>query len=120
MSTPSSIVDIATTHLLTPSSNIRHSRMNSWSKGSTVKQSFTCDITAKSGTWHLCGPGSIGKQEEALNILKAGTEVNLTSFLLHFAHAEAQEGRKKYGEVTATFASFLTTYMSNSKSLRVE
>lgn len=46
---------------------------------------------------------SIGKQEEALNILKAGMEANPTSFLLHFAYAEAQEGRKEYGEVTAAF-----------------
>jgi cleavage stimulation factor subunit 3 len=52
---------------------------------------------------------SIGKQEEALNILKAGMEANPTSFLLHFAYAEAQEGRKEYGEVTATFDKLLDT-----------
>jgi len=52
---------------------------------------------------------SIGKQEEALNILKAGMEANPTSFLLHFAYAEAQEGRKEYGEVAATFDKLLDT-----------
>lgn len=52
---------------------------------------------------------SIGKQDEALNILKAGMEANPTSFLLHFAYAEAQEGRKEYGEVTATFDKLLDT-----------
>ncbi|KIK92794.1 hypothetical protein PAXRUDRAFT_829635 [Paxillus rubicundulus Ve08.2h10] len=52
---------------------------------------------------------SIGKQEEALNILKAGMEANPSSFLLHFAFAEAQEGRKEQGEVTATFDKFLDT-----------
>lgn len=52
---------------------------------------------------------SIGKQEEALNVLKAGMEANPTSFLLHFAYAEAQEGRKEYGEVTATFDKLLDT-----------
>ncbi|KIJ12905.1 hypothetical protein PAXINDRAFT_117668 [Paxillus involutus ATCC 200175] len=52
---------------------------------------------------------SIGKQEEALNVLKAGMEANPSSFLLHFAYAEAQEGRKEQGEVTATFDKFLDT-----------
>lgn len=46
---------------------------------------------------------SIGKQEEALNILKAGMEANPTSFLLHFAYAEMQESRKEFAEVNATF-----------------
>ncbi|KAI6040984.1 hypothetical protein EDC04DRAFT_2989123 [Pisolithus marmoratus] len=46
---------------------------------------------------------SIGKQEEALNILKAGMEANPTSFLLHFAYAEMQESRKEHTEVHATF-----------------
>ena len=31
---------------------------------------------------------SVGKQDEALNILKADMEVNPTSFLLHFTYAE--------------------------------
>lgn len=50
---------------------------------------------------------SIGKPEEALNILKAGMEANPTSFLLHFAYAEVQEARKEFGEVNATFDKIL-------------
>lgn len=60
---------------------------------------------------------SIGKQEEALNILKAGMEANPTSFLLHFAYAEAQEGRKEYGEVTATFDKLLDTLRAELEEL---
>ncbi|KAG6336073.1 hypothetical protein ID866_3020 [Astraeus odoratus] len=46
---------------------------------------------------------TVGKQEEALNILKAGMEANPASFLLHFAYAEMQEARKEYAEVNTTF-----------------
>lgn len=60
---------------------------------------------------------SIGKQEEALNILKAGMEANPTSFLLHFAYAEAQEGRKEYAEVTATFDKLLDTLRAELEEL---
>lgn len=50
---------------------------------------------------------SVGKTEEALNILKSGMEANPTSFLLHFAYCELQESRKEHAEVTATFDKFL-------------
>ena len=50
---------------------------------------------------------SVGKQEEALNILKAGMEANPTSFLLHFAYAEMQEARKEYAEVNNAFDKLL-------------
>jgi len=50
---------------------------------------------------------SVGKTEEALNILKSGMEANSTSFLLHFAYCELQESRKEHAEVTATFDKFL-------------
>jgi len=49
----------------------------------------------------------VGKQEEALNTLKAGMEVNPTSFLLHFAYAEMQEARKEYTEVNNAFDKML-------------
>lgn len=60
---------------------------------------------------------SIGKQDEALNILKAGMEANSTSFLLHFAYAEAQEGRKEHGEVTATFDKLLDSLRAELEEL---
>jgi cleavage stimulation factor subunit 3 len=50
---------------------------------------------------------SVGKPEEALNILKSGMEANSTSFLLHFAYCELQESRKEHAEVTTTFDKFL-------------
>ncbi|PBK72172.1 Suf-domain-containing protein [Armillaria solidipes] len=50
---------------------------------------------------------SIGKNEEAMSILKNGREANPLSFLLTFAYAEALEANKKYDEVKTTFDTFL-------------
>ncbi|KIO06747.1 hypothetical protein M404DRAFT_998863 [Pisolithus tinctorius Marx 270] len=64
-----------------------------------IRMRFYSEIWYMAFVW----TNSIGKQEEALNILKAGIEANPTSFLLNFAYAELQEGRKEYAEVNATF-----------------
>ncbi|KAK0184254.1 hypothetical protein F5146DRAFT_938870 [Armillaria mellea] len=50
---------------------------------------------------------SIGKNEEALSVLKNGREANPLSFLLTFAYAEALEANKKYDDVKTTFDTFL-------------
>lgn len=62
---------------------------------------------------------SMGKPEEALNILKSGMEANPTSFLLHFAYCELQESRKEHAEVTATFDKFLDILRAELDELEI-
>ncbi|KAI0002909.1 hypothetical protein BJV74DRAFT_814041 [Russula compacta] len=50
---------------------------------------------------------SIGKTEEAINLLKAGIEANPMSFLLNFACAEALELQGNFEEVHKVFERFL-------------
>ncbi|KAI9512750.1 hypothetical protein F5148DRAFT_1161352 [Russula earlei] len=50
---------------------------------------------------------SIGKTEEAINLLKAGIEANPLSFLLNFACAEALEFQGNFEEVHKVFERFL-------------
>ncbi|KAA1478447.1 Suf-domain-containing protein [Dentipellis sp. KUC8613] len=50
---------------------------------------------------------SVGKSEEAVNILKAGIEANPSSFLLNFAYAETLEVNNAYAEVHAVYDKFL-------------
>ncbi|KAJ6613366.1 hypothetical protein B0H10DRAFT_2273893 [Mycena sp. CBHHK59/15] len=51
---------------------------------------------------------SIGKNDEALSILKAGLEANPASFLLTFAYAELLETKKEFTEVHAVFERFFS------------
>ncbi|KAN0098123.1 Suppressor of forked protein (Suf) domain containing protein [Tylopilus felleus] len=81
------------------------SRIQGVYRKAVIRMRYYSEIWYMAFVW----TASIGKQEEALNVLKAGMEANPTSFLLHFAYAEAQEGRKEYGEVTATFDKLLDT-----------
>ncbi|KAI0301886.1 hypothetical protein B0F90DRAFT_1716130 [Multifurca ochricompacta] len=50
---------------------------------------------------------SIGKTDEAINLLKAGIEANPMSFLLNFACAEALELQGNFEEVNKVFERFL-------------
>ena len=76
---------------------------------------------------------SIGKHDEAMSILRAGMEANpsrsgsfpkrlpilifIYSFILTFAYAEAQEIKKEYEDVHATFDKFLTTLQAQLERL---
>jgi cleavage stimulation factor subunit 3 len=76
---------------------------------------------------------SVGKQEEAISILKAGLEANPSryvadfliqftflisiSFLLTFAYAEALEVKKEFEEVHALYEKFLGTLRANLEQL---
>ncbi|KAF9236911.1 hypothetical protein BU15DRAFT_76511 [Melanogaster broomeanus] len=89
------------------------SRIQGVYRKAVIRMRYYSEIWYMAFVW----TGSIGKQEEALNILKAGMEANPTSFLLHFAYAEVQEGRKEYGEVTATFDKFLDALRADLEEL---
>ncbi|KAF8720570.1 hypothetical protein AX14_010937 [Amanita brunnescens Koide BX004] len=63
---------------------------------------------------------NIGRHDEALSILKAGMEANPTSFLLTFAYAEAQEAKKDYADVHATYERFLEILRGELEKLEQE
>ncbi|KAG2111422.1 hypothetical protein BD769DRAFT_1630282 [Suillus cothurnatus] len=81
------------------------SRIQGVYRKAAIRMRFYAEIWYMSFVW----TNSMGKPEEALNILKSGMEANPTSFLLllHFAYCELQESRKEHAEVTATFDKFL-------------
>ncbi|KAH9478817.1 mRNA 3'-end-processing protein RNA14 [Psilocybe cubensis] len=61
---------------------------------------------------------SIGKNNKALLILKAGLDANPSSFLLNFAYAEALEINKDHAEVHATYEKFLGILRANLDRLK--
>ncbi|KAH7916661.1 hypothetical protein BJ138DRAFT_1074533 [Hygrophoropsis aurantiaca] len=79
------------------------SRIQGVYRKAVIRMRYYSEIWYMAFVW----TNSVGKQEEAINILKAGMEANPTSFLLHFAYAEALEARKEYTEVAATFDKLL-------------
>ncbi|KAG0697093.1 hypothetical protein DFH29DRAFT_165718 [Suillus ampliporus] len=79
------------------------SRIQGVYRKAAIRMRFYAEIWYMAFVW----TNSVGKTEEALNILKSGMEANPTSFLLHFAYCELQESRKEHAEVTATFDKFL-------------
>ncbi|KAF8164707.1 hypothetical protein B0H34DRAFT_793176 [Crassisporium funariophilum] len=56
---------------------------------------------------------SVGKHDEAMSILKAGMEANPSSYLLTFAYVEAQETKKEFADVHATYEKFLEILRTN-------
>ncbi|KAI5120731.1 hypothetical protein M0805_006437 [Coniferiporia weirii] len=68
-----------------------------------VRMRFFSEIWFMAYTW----TAGVGRSEEALTILKAGVEANLTSFVLNFALAESLERAKNFAEVHTTFAKLL-------------
>ncbi|EJU00881.1 Suf-domain-containing protein [Dacryopinax primogenitus] len=61
---------------------------------------------------------SNSKIEEGAVLLRSGCEGNPTSFLLHFATAELEEGRKNYPAAHATFNNLITNLTSQVKQLQ--
>ncbi|KAF6748569.1 hypothetical protein DFP72DRAFT_1034925 [Ephemerocybe angulata] len=64
-----------------------------------IRMRFHSEIWYMAYAW----TSSVGKQDEAIAILKAGFEANPSSYLLAFAYAEAMELKKEYPEVHSTF-----------------
>ncbi|KAH7881852.1 hypothetical protein F5I97DRAFT_1818069 [Phlebopus sp. FC_14] len=89
------------------------SRIQGVYRKAVIRMRYYSEIWYMAFVW----TNSTGKQEEALNILKGGMEANPTSFLLHFAYAEMQEGRKEYAEVNATFDKFLDVLRANLEEI---
>ncbi|OAX32037.1 hypothetical protein K503DRAFT_777066 [Rhizopogon vinicolor AM-OR11-026] len=79
------------------------SRIQGVYRKAVILMRFYAEIWYMSFVW----TNSVGRTEQALNILKSGMEANPTSSLLHFAYCELQESRKEHAEVTATFDKFL-------------
>ncbi|KAH7918139.1 Suf-domain-containing protein [Leucogyrophana mollusca] len=79
------------------------SRIQGVYRKAVIRMRYYGEIWYMSFIW----TNSVGKQEDAVNILKAGMEANPTSFLLHFAYAEQMEVRGEHAEVIATFDKLL-------------
>ncbi|TFY78801.1 hypothetical protein EWM64_g5207 [Hericium alpestre] len=68
-----------------------------------VRMRFFGEIWYMAYVW----TNSVGKSDEAINLLKAGIEANPTSFVLNFAYAETLEINQQYAEVHALYEKFL-------------
>ncbi|KAI0052667.1 Suf-domain-containing protein [Auriscalpium vulgare] len=79
------------------------SRVQGVYRKAVIRMRFFGEIWYMAYVW----TNSIGKSEEAINILKAGIEANPTSFLLNFAYAEVLEVAQKHEEAHAVFEKFL-------------
>ncbi|KAF8905733.1 hypothetical protein CPB84DRAFT_1844737 [Gymnopilus junonius] len=78
-----------------------------------IRMRYYTEIWFMAYTW----TNSVGKQDEALSILKAGLEANPSSFLLTFAYAEALEVKKEYQEVHTLYEKFLNTLRAQLEEL---
>ncbi|KIM42654.1 hypothetical protein M413DRAFT_444338 [Hebeloma cylindrosporum] len=78
-----------------------------------IRMRYYTEIWFMAYTW----TSSVGKQDEAISILKAGLEANPSSFLLTFAYAEALEVKKEFEEVHALYDKFLGTLRANLEQL---
>ncbi|KAG6910176.1 hypothetical protein DXG01_012625 [Tephrocybe rancida] len=74
-------------------------RIQSVYRKAVIRMRYYTEIWFMAYTW----TNSVGKHEEALNILKAGMDANPSSFLLTFAYAEALESKKEFAEVHSQF-----------------
>ncbi|KDQ20470.1 hypothetical protein BOTBODRAFT_100538 [Botryobasidium botryosum FD-172 SS1] len=82
-----------------------HTRISGAYKKAVSRMRFFPEIWYMAFHWN----NSIGKTDEATSLLKQGMEANRSSFLLHFAFAELQEGQKNTAEVHTAFDSLLAT-----------
>ncbi|EIW81739.1 Suf-domain-containing protein [Coniophora puteana RWD-64-598 SS2] len=82
-------------------------------KKAVIRMRFFSEVWYMSFVW----TNSIGKHEEAVNILKAGIESNPRSFLLNFAYAEVLENREQYTEVAAIYDKLLELLRIELESL---
>ncbi|KAF8632394.1 hypothetical protein AX17_004835 [Amanita inopinata Kibby_2008] len=92
------------------------SRVQAVYRKAVIRMRYYSEIWFMAYNWMM----SVGRQEEALSMLKAGMEAIPTSFLLTFAHAETQETRKDYAEVHATYERFLEVLRAELERLEQE
>ncbi|EJD00731.1 Suf-domain-containing protein [Fomitiporia mediterranea MF3/22] len=78
-----------------------------------VRMRFFSEIWFMAYSW----TNSVGRTDEALQILKAGIEANATSFVLNFALAENMELAKNNAEVHATFTKLLQGVLQEIEAL---
>ncbi|TFK28593.1 mRNA 3'-end-processing protein RNA14 [Coprinopsis marcescibilis] len=78
-----------------------------------IRMRFYSEIWFMAYTWS----NSVGKNDEALAILKAGLEANPSSFLLTFAYAEAMELKKDYAEAHSAYDKLLTVLVKDLEAL---
>ncbi|KAF5371988.1 hypothetical protein D9615_008143 [Tricholomella constricta] len=92
------------------------SRIQGVYRKAVIRMRYYTEIWFMAYTWTM----SVGKQDEAMSILRAGIEANPSSFLLTFAYAEAQEARKEFADVHATFDKFLSVLRSKLEALEAQ
>ncbi|KAJ6615526.1 hypothetical protein B0H10DRAFT_2040864 [Mycena sp. CBHHK59/15] len=80
------------------------SRVQGVYRKAVIRMRYYPEIWFMAYTWTT----SIGKNDEALSILKAGLEANPASFLLTFAYAELLETKKEFTEVHTLFERFFS------------
>ncbi|KAI0059336.1 Suf-domain-containing protein [Artomyces pyxidatus] len=83
--------------------NILITRVQSVYRKAVIRMRFFGEIWYMAYMWMT----SVGKTEEAINLLKAGIEANPSSFLLNFAYAESLELNQQYAEVHTVFEKFI-------------
>ncbi|RDB20367.1 mRNA 3'-end-processing protein RNA14 [Hypsizygus marmoreus] len=89
------------------------SRIQGVYRKAVIRMRYYTEIWFMAYTWS----SSVGKHEEAMSILRAGMEANPTSFLLTFAYAEAQESKKEFQDVHATYDKFLSALRADLEVL---
>lgn len=88
-------------------------RMQGVYRKAVVRMRFFSEIWFMAYSW----TNGAGRPEEAQQILKFGIEANPSSFILNFAHAEAQELAKNYTEVHSTFTNLLQVVQKEVEEL---
>ncbi|EIM85352.1 Suf-domain-containing protein, partial [Stereum hirsutum FP-91666 SS1] len=92
------------------------SRVQSVYRKAMIRMRFFSEIWYMAYIW----THSVGKTEEALNLLRNGIEAIPSSFLLNFAYAEILEINGNYPEVHRTFDKFLDVLRPDLESLEAQ
>ncbi|KAJ3507883.1 hypothetical protein NLJ89_g6057 [Agrocybe chaxingu] len=85
------------------------SRLQGVYRKALIRMRYYTEIWFMAYTW----TNSVGKHDEALNIIKAGLDANPSSYLLTFAYAEALEIKKDIAAVHELYKKFLNTLQTN-------
>ncbi|KZV84585.1 hypothetical protein EXIGLDRAFT_624012 [Exidia glandulosa HHB12029] len=80
-----------------------HTRMQLLYRQAVVKMRFSPEIWYMAYSWTM----SIGKQDDAIALLKQGMQANPVSYLLTFAYAEIEEQLKNLEEVHTAYNTFI-------------
>ncbi|KAK1224668.1 mRNA 3'-end-processing protein rna14 [Marasmius sp. AFHP31] len=88
-------------------------RVQSAYRKAIIRMRFYPEIWFMAYNWMT----SVGKNDEAFTLLKAGLEANPDSYVLNFELAEALEIKKEYGEVRKLYLNFLATLRAQLTAL---